>query len=380
MFETKPVTAVIVAAGTSRRMGFDKLLYRYQGRAVVVHAAQAFARHPLVDRIIVVAGENLPQVKKALKGTPKLFAIVPGGATRADSVKAGIAAIPEEDGLVAIADGARPFVSETVITEAIRQAARIGGAAPAVPVKDTIKVAGRDRLISATPARSTLFAVQTPQVFDLALYRVALGKIRFEEITDDCEVFERAGYTVALTQGDYGNYKITTKEDLRGLAREETAMRVGHGYDVHRLVAGRDLILGGVKIPHDTGLLGHSDADVLTHAVMDALLGAASLGDIGQHFPDTDPAWAGADSIELLSQVGTLLAEGGWQTSNIDATLLCQAPKLAPYIPAMQKNIAAALQISPQQVSVKATTEEGLGFTGEKLGIAAHAVCLLCTR
>ena len=153
--------------------------------------------------------------------------------------------------------------------------------------------------------------------------------------------------------------------------------RIGHGYDVHRLVEGRDLILGGVKIPHETGLLGHSDADVLTHAVMDALLGALALGDIGKHFPDTDPAYKGADSLRLAEAVSALIRERGWQIGNVDATILAQAPKLAPHIPAMRENLARALGVEVDAVSVKATTEEKLGFTGEKLGMAAHAVCLL---
>ena len=154
-------------------------------------------------------------------------------------------------------------------------------------------------------------------------------------------------------------------------------MRIGHGYDVHRLVEGRPLIIGGVEIPHEKGLLGHSDADVLTHAVMDALLGALALGDIGKHFPDTDPEWKGADSLKLASHVRALVCRDGWSISNVDATILAQAPKLAPHIPAMRERLAATLGIDTDSVSVKATTEEHLGFTGEKLGIAAHAVCLL---
>lgn len=380
MYQSKPVTAVIVAAGVSRRMGFDKLLYEYKKRPIIAHTAKAFAVHPLVDEIIVVAGENRPAVAQALYGLPKLSAIVTGGVTRVASVAAGVAAITAKDGLVAITDGARPFVTAQLITEAIEVAAAVGGAAPAVPVKDTIKVARSDKKVADTPQRSTLFAVQTPQVFDLRMYRQALALLENQEVTDDCSVFEHAGYAVQLTQGDYANLKITTKEDLSTLEQEETAMRIGHGYDVHRLVKDRRLILGGVDIAHEMGLLGHSDADVLTHAVMDALLGAAALGDIGQHFPDTDPAYSGADSIALLRRVGGLLASCGWQVGNIDATILCQSPKLAPHIPAMRSNIAAALSMPDKDVSVKATTEEKLGFTGEKLGIAAHAVCLLHAR
>lgn len=376
MFEQKSVTAVVVAAGTSSRMGFDKLLYRYDGQPVIAHTVQAFSRHPLVDGIIVVTGANNAAIHKAVAGLPKVSGFVPGGATRAASVAAGVAAVQYQDGLVAIQDGARPFVSEAVITEAIRQAARMGGAAPAVPVKDTIKVAGRDGTVQTTPARSSLYAVQTPQVFDLALFKDALSRLTDETVTDDCAVFERAGYTVSLTRGDYANRKITTKEDLPG-PQGGNQMHIGHGYDVHRLVEGRDLILGGQKIPYEKGLLGHSDADVLTHAVMDALLGAAALGDIGKHFPDTDAAYAGADSIQLLRRVADILRQAGWQPVNVDATVLCQAPKLAGFIPAMQAALALALGMESADVSVKATTEEKLGFTGAGQGIAAHAVCLI---
>ncbi len=178
---------------------------------------------------------------------------------------------------------------------------------------------------------------------------------------------------MVLTPGDYANRKITTIEDLKG----ESGMRIGHGYDVHRLVEGRPLILGGVTVPYEKGLLGHSDADVLAHAVMDALLGAAALGDIGRHFPDNDPAYKGADSLMLARAVAEKLAAAGWRVGNVDATVLCQAPKLAPHIPAMRKNLAAALGVEEGRVSVKATTEEKLGFTGAGQGIAAHATALL---
>ena len=184
-----------------------------------------------------------------------------------------------------------------------------------------------------------------------------------------------------LTQGDYAILKITTREDLpRPEQKEEHKMRIGHGYDVHRLVEGRKLILGGVEVPFEKGLLGHSDADVLAHAVMDAVLGAAALGDIGQHFPDNDPAYAGADSLELARHVARILSEHGYRVENIDATILCQRPKLAPHIPAMRAKLAAAFGLPVDAVSVKATTEEHLGFTGEGLGIAAHAVALIETR
>ena len=255
-------------------------------------------------------------------------------------------------------------------------------------MKDTIKQAkGGDGktvpegcMVENTPDRSTLYAVQTPQCFDRAAYLAALDELDEASarlVTDDCSLFELTGRPVELVQGDYANIKITTREDLPRAENGGKKMRIGHGYDVHRLVEGRKLIMGGVTIPYEKGLLGHSDADVLLHAVSDALLGAAALGDIGKHFPDTDPRYEGADSLMLLREVGRLLDETGYTVGNIDATVLCQAPKLAPHIPAMRQNIANALGLALDDVSVKATTEEHLGFTGEGLGIAAHAVALI---
>lgn len=369
------VTAILVAAGSSRRMGFDKLSHRLPGGLTVLQTSLgAFERHPRVNEIVLVAGANLETCRELAAACSKPCKAVSGGATRAESVRAGLAAATGE--IVAIHDAARPFVSEAVITEAIRAAEHSGAAAPAVPVKDTVKVAGADGRVIDTPDRSTLFAVQTPQCFRRDLYIQALEAVSGERanlVTDDCSLFELAGLPVVLTSGDYANLKITTKEDLKG----ENTMRIGHGYDVHRLVEGRKLILGGVDIPYEKGLLGHSDADVLLHAISDALLGAAALGDIGKHFPDTDPRYEGADSLRLLQEVGRLVHEAGYTVGNIDATILCQAPKLAPHIQTMRTNIAGALGLAVDRVSVKATTEEHLGFTGQGQGIAAHAVALL---
>ena len=369
------VTAIIVAAGASRRMGFDKLSYRLpDGRTVLETSCALFAAHPAVDELVLVAGGNRPQCEAIAAACPKPCTVVQGGATRADSVRSGLAAAKGQ--LVAIHDAARPFASAEIITAALQAAAESGAAAPAVPVKDTIKVADQDGKVVATPDRATLYAVQTPQCFDRALYLQALEAVSGEKaslVTDDCSLFELAGLPVTLTAGDYANLKITTKEDLQ----KENTMRIGHGYDVHRLVEDRKLILGGVEVPYEKGLLGHSDADVLLHAVMDAVLGAAALGDIGQHFPDTDPAYKGADSLALTREVAKIIAAHGYKVGNIDATILCQRPKLAPHIPAMRQNIADAFGLPLDAVSVKATTEEHLGFTGEGLGIAAHAVALI---
>ena len=291
------VTAIVVAAGASRRMGFDKLSYRLpDGRTVLETSCAALAAHPAITQLVLVCGGNRAACEAIAAACPKPCAVVQGGATRADSVRNGLAAATGE--LVAIHDAARPFVSESVITATLTAAAETGAAAPAVPVKDTVKVADPSGRVLDTPDRATLYAVQTPQCFRRALYTQALAAVTGEKarlVTDDCSLFELAGLPVRLTEGDYANYKITTKEDLQ----KEKTMRIGHGYDVHRLVEDRKLIMGGVEIPYEKGLLGHSDADVLLHAVMDAVLGAAALGDIGQHFPDNDPAYKGADSLAL---------------------------------------------------------------------------------
>ena len=376
------VTAIIVAAGASRRMGFDKLSYCLpDGRTVLETSCALFAAHPAVDELVLVAGGNRPQCEAIAAACPKPCTVVQGGATRADSVHNGLAAAKGQ--LVAIHDAARPFASGEVITQVLQAAAKTGAAAPAVPVKDTIKVADKDGKVVTTPDRATLYAVQTPQCFDRAEYLAALAELDAEKarlVTDDCSLFELTGRPVELTQGDYANLKITTREDLpRPEQKEETKMRIGHGYDVHRLVEGRKLILGGVEVPYEKGLLGHSDADVLAHAVMDAVLGAAALGDIGQHFPDTAKEYEGADSLVLARRVAEIIKEHGYRIGNIDATLLCQKPKLASYIPAMRRKLADAFGMDVDAVSVKATTEEHLGFTGEGLGIAAHAVALLET-
>ena len=377
MIENRTVAAIIVAAGSSTRMGFDKLMYDLDGQTVLEKSLQAFDIHPAIDELVVVVGENAEKAEPLIRKVHKPVRLVRGGATRALSVQNGLAEIKAD--FVAVHDAARPFVSQAVITAALNAAFRMGAAAPAVPVKDTVKVIGADGMVKYTPDRSGLYAVQTPQCFRTDLYRKALRAVSNGDVTDDCSILEMAGVPVQLTQGDYANHKITTREDLPA-KREERQMRVGHGYDVHRLVEGRKLILGGVEIPFEKGLLGHSDADVLTHAVMDALLGTAALGDIGHLFPDNDPSYEGADSIELLKKVKEELDEQGWRAENLDATILCQAPKLAPHIAAMRENLADALELDVQAVSVKATTEEKLGFTGAGEGIAAHCVCLLERR
>lgn len=383
--------AVIVCAGSARRMGgIDKLLTPILGMPAAARSIAAFHRCDFVKEIVVVCREDQLEEYRALADTygfGKVHSIVPGGETRQQSVFRGIGALSKNCEYAAIHDGARPMVTGEIISGVFRDAVKYGAATAAMPVKDTIKQADSEGFIASTPDRSTLYLTQTPQTFRLSLYREAMEQaiVGGKDYTDDCQLVEAIGAKVFLSPGSYRNLKLTTPEDIgtvqQMLEEREShpALRIGHGYDVHRLVEERKLILGGVEIPWKKGLLGHSDADVLLHAVSDALLGAAALGDIGQHFPDTDPRYKGADSLELLRQVGVLIRSKGFAVSNVDATVLAQAPKLKPHIPLMRQKIAGVLEIPEDLVSVKATTEEGLGFTGSGEGIAVHAVCLLKT-
>ena len=377
-------TAVIVAAGSSSRMGQDKLTIPLAGKTVMERTLQAFEDCELVHEIIIVTREDRLEEMAALgerMGLEKLRQVVVGGSTRAGSSLAGVSAASRSAALIGIHDAARPLVTPEGIAEVYRAAADYQAAAPILPLKDTVKELKDGKLVS-TPARDGLAAVQTPQVFQADLIRAALHEAvsRSLPITDDCSAVEQTGLPIHAVDGWEENIKITTPLDValaEEILRRRGSMRIGHGYDVHRLVPGRKLILGGVEIPHGTGLLGHSDADVLTHALMDALLGAAALGDIGHLFPDSDPAYEGADSIALLREVTRRMTEAGYRLSNADITILAQAPKLAPHIEDMRRNLADAMGCAVSQVSIKATTEEGLGFTGAKEGIAAHTVVLV---
>ena len=380
--------AVLLAAGNSTRMGGSrsKVLEELGGRPALCRSLEVLDRCPLIGEICLVCREqDRADMLPLTSGLNTPVRVVPGGAQRQDSVERGVEALTGPWEYVAIHDGARPLVTEEVLAAVCRDAMAHGAATAAVPSKDTCKLADGAGFVAATPARDRLWAVQTPQAFSLALYREALGKARAagQSYTDDCQLIEAAGGKVKLTMGDYRNIKLTTPEDLLaaraylGGEGGKKTVRIGYGYDVHRLVEGRKLILAGVDVPFEKGLLGHSDADVIAHAVADALLGAAALGDIGHLFPDTDPHYAGADSLKLLAEVCRLLREKGFSIGNIDATLLAQRPKIAPHISRMRENLAEACGVAVGQVSVKATTEERLGFTGREEGMAASAVCLL---
>ena len=379
----KTCAAVIVAAGSATRMqGIDKMLVPLAGVPVVLRSVRALAASDCIDSLVIVTRTECMETLRTLCAeVSKPVTVVAGGASRPESVLAGLAALPEGTELAAIHDGARPLVTQAVIAEAVEAAGRYGAAAPAVPVHDTIKQA-ENGLVRATPERKTLFAVQTPQVFDVKLLKTVLRAAmeRGIALTDDCSAVEAAGKPVVLTQGCEENLKITTPVDLtlaEAILKRRKTMRIGHGYDVHRLTEGRKLILGGVEIPFQRGLDGHSDADVLVHALMDALLGAAGLRDIGVLFPDNDPAYKNISSMLLLDRVMQTLERAGYAVGNVDVTVLAQRPKLKDYIPVMRENLARAMKIPLDCVNIKATTEEGLGFTGSGEGIACHAVCLL---
>lgn len=379
-------TAIILGAGSGTRMGGgqNKLLLKIGNSTVVERAVQAFYNHDMVSDVLLVCRENELEAFQELLQEYTTLRFTAGGGTRQQSVLHALKEVPADTELLLIHDGARPFVSKEVITRTVQAALKCGAAAAGVPVKDTIKSTDMNGYVTATPERASLYAVQTPQVFSYPLYLEAAAKAQADgvDLTDDCQMIERLGHAVKIVMGDYANLKITTKEDIPQaqsiLSKEEAGvMRIGHGYDVHRLVTGRPLIIGGVKIEHPLGLLGHSDADVLLHAITDALLGAAAMGDIGTLFPDTDQEWKDADSLQLLKIAARKLKDAHYSVINIDATVLAQCPKLKPFIGQMREHIADACGIALGCVSVKATTEEGLGFTGMQEGIAAHAVALV---
>lgn len=376
----KTISAVIVAAGKSTRMGQNKILLKILGKSVLERTVEAIMKTNICDEIIVVASEeNIPAFSQELKDIEEVR-VIKGGETRGESAYKGVLAASGD--FVLIHDGARPLVTEEIIKDTVEAAIKTGAAAAGVSPKDTIKVVTEENVIKNTVDRSLAILIQTPQVFCRADIKEAYEKFGFLE-TDDCALMEKAGKKVFVTSGSYENIKLTTTEDIftaTQIIKSRTGgagMKVGTGFDTHKLAVGRDLIIGGVKIPHEKGLLGHSDADVLCHAVIDALFGAAALGDIGSHFPDTDEKYKGADSIALLREAAQLVREKGYEIGNVDSTIIVQKPKMAPHIEKMCENLALAMGISKENVSVKAKTNEQMGFTGREEGIEARAIVLL---
>ncbi len=368
----KPIVgAVIVCAGKGERCGlsYNKILHRIGQKTVVEQVIDVFDM-PEIDRITVVASaHDINSIAELLTDHSKV-GFTEGGSTRTESVYKGLIATPCD--IVVIHDGARPYVTRDIILRSVKSAKTFGSGIAAVHSVDTVKRIGTDGKVYALP-RSELYNIQTPQAFGygeiVEAYEKATGTF-----TDDSEVYQNAGYSPVLTEGSYGNIKITTPGDLLGVP--ETC-KIGIGFDVHRLVPGRSLILGGIKIEHNKGLLGHSDADVLTHAVMDAMLSAAGCPDIGVLFPDSDDRYLGITSVKLLEQVDEKIKDLGFGIINISAVIAAQEPKLAPHISAIRGNIASVLGIDISRINVSATTTEQLGTIGNGKGMAATASCIL---
>ncbi len=379
--------ALILAAGLGSRMGgVSKAKLEIGGTPAVTLAALAFENAKLCDVIIVAAKPDEKEwIEAELKksGISKLYSVVIGGATRQKSAQSAFSAVPEDCDFVAIHDGARCLITAENADAVIAEAFLHNAACAAYKVTDTLKSADGDFILD-TVDREKIWAVQTPQVFSKKLYAEALAYNEKSggDYTDDCALCEKFGAKIKLVDIGKNNIKLTTKADIETASTllnkgNKTMIRTGHGYDAHRFAEGRKLVLGGVDIPYSLGLDGHSDADVLCHAVMDALLGAAALGDIGKHFPPSDDEYLGISSITLLERTRDILIKNGYSFANIDATVIAQNPKLSPYIEKMRENIAAALCVDKDAVSVKATTEEKMGFTGRMEGISAHCVCLI---
>ena len=376
--------ALILAGGRGTRFGapLPKQYLPLLGDAILRHAVCNFVDHPDVDGVRVVIGsEDREHCASALAGLDLLDPVT-GGRTRQESARLGLESlVPIAPQTVLIHDAARPFVDAGTIARALAALETCAAALPAVPVSDTLKRERKDAdapLVGETVARAGLWRAQTPQGFRfpeiLAAHRAAAGLA----LTDDAAVAEHAGLDVALVAGDEANIKVTTEEDLerarRWLAGGQYDLRTGTGFDVHKFGDGTAVTLCGVEIPHNRALTGHSDADVGMHALTDALLGAIAEGDIGIHFPPSDPRWRGEPSTTFLRHVADLLRGRGGSIVNLDLTLICERPKIAPHRDSMVRRIAQILEIEPGRVSIKATTTEGLGFTGRGEGIAAQAV------
>jgi len=384
------VTAIIAAGGRGRRFGAaePKQLIAVGGRAILERSVSAFLAHPDVDAVVValpqaLAGDPPAYLRRAAAdGAAKPLRIVAGGERRQDSVANAFRAADAQSDVIVVHDAARPFASGDLIARTIAAAADAGAALAALPARDTVKRAGAEQLVVETLPRETIFLAQTPQAFRREVLADAL---RLDgDATDEATLAERAGHQVRIVDGEAANIKITTRDDLviaeaiaGASARPARTGRAGTGYDLHRLVEGRPLVLGGVTILSDRGALGHSDADVVCHAVTDAILGAAALGDIGAHFPDTDPRWKDASSVDLLRRACARLAEAGLGVGNVDVTVVLERPKIKEHIAAMRDRLAAAMGVDVARVSIKGKTNEGVDAIGRGEAIAAHAIALV---
>ena len=384
------VTAIIAAGGAGLRLGagVPKQLLDLGGLSILQRSVEAFAAHPEVDDVIVALPPEMVAAPPLELGDGYGFRAVAGGARRQDSVANAFKAMDAQTEVVLVHDAARPFVTDDLISMVIRAAAEHGAAIVAQPVRDTVKrVRRQDGTVAVveTIPRDSIFLAQTPQAFRVPVLEaaIALGESGVDA-TDEAGLAELAGHTVRSVEGSARNVKITTADDLAEARRRfagETirimAERVGTGYDLHRLVEGRPLLLGGVLIPAPLGAMGHSDADVVCHAATDAILGAASLGDIGRHFPDSDQRWKGASSLDLLKQAVRMVHTAGFRVVNLDVVVVLERPKIAPYLDQIRAQLARVLEVPVERVSAKGKTNEGVDAVGRGEAIAAHAVALL---
>ncbi len=383
------VSAIIPAGGAGRRIKSKKAkqYLSLDQIPILIHTLIVFERMKMIKEIILVVPENdLFYVQKELLPPYKLTkikSVVAGGIERQDSVKNGLNEVSDKTDIVLIHDAVRPFIHDKIISAVVSEANKTGAATVGVRSKDTIKIIKRNNLISATIPRDNVWLTQTPQAFKYKILKKAYEKAHKDKFygTDDASLVERIGQKVKMVEGSYENIKITTPEDIiiakalmKNKNETKSYLRAGLGYDSHRFVTGRKFILGGMEIPSKKGLQGHSDADALIHAICDALLGAAGLPDIGRQFPDNDPKYKNISSMILLKKVKKMLADNKYVVNNIDATVILEKPKISPYSEKMVSNIAGVLSVSKKNVSIKAKTNEKMGFTGKSEGIAVFAI------
>jgi 2-C-methyl-D-erythritol 4-phosphate cytidylyltransferase / 2-C-methyl-D-erythritol 2,4-cyclodiphosphate synthase len=392
------VAAVIAAGGAGTRInaGVPKQFLEIAGKPILLHTIERISSLEEVTQIIIaLPADHIPEATSILsrQSTPVPVQCVPGGRNRQESVRCGVSHVHPDADVIMVHDAVRPVCDREMMRRVLDAAWKKGAAVPGLPATETIQRVSRKGRVLATPPREELYAIQTPQAFHAGILRAALDRAYEAGFvgTDESSVVRWAGHPVIVVPGSPDNIKITRPIDLdiaerlisrssreeNGTDMNQSKLRIGQGIDFHRLAEGRKLIIGGVDIPFERGLEGHSDADVLAHAICDALLGAAALGDIGLHFPDTDMSNRDRSSMEFLREVRAKVEAEGWLIQNVDATLLAQRPKLAPHMPAMKQNIAESLRIGIADVNIKATTTEGMNAEGRGEGISAQAIALL---
>jgi 2-C-methyl-D-erythritol 4-phosphate cytidylyltransferase / 2-C-methyl-D-erythritol 2,4-cyclodiphosphate synthase len=395
------VAAIVAAGGSGIRMNSDtpKQFLEVAGKPILLHVIESISSIEEVIQIIIALPPQHIQAAEAILMRQSMRVKVrctSGGPTRQESVRKATAHICPDADVIMVHDAVRPLCSREMMLRVLDAAWEKGAAVPGLPATETIQRVSRSGRVLSTPPRQELFAIQTPQAFHAGILKSALERAHDEGFlgTDESSVVRWARHPVMVVPGSPDNIKITHPMDLAIaemlLSRKsgkmtvpemsESNFRIGQGIDYHRLVEGRKLILGGVDIPYEKGLEGHSDADALSHAICDALLGAAALGDIGRHFPDTDPVHRGRSSLDFLREVRAKIEAEGWAIRNVDATLLLQRPRVAPYALAMRQNIAESLGLNIATVNIKATTTEGMNAEGRGEGISAQAIALLYKR